>query len=113
MTHVDLSLYAIVDPDRSGGRDLAVLARQVVQGGQSDNHLPMRGRSRVREDHQAAVRLASKVPMATAIPTTEPIPTMTAATTSPNADRREAKSPGMPLTAAREHAAMIHPIHIV
>ena len=30
---VDLRLYALVDPERAGGRDLAVLARLVAQGG--------------------------------------------------------------------------------
>lgn len=30
---VDLRLYALIDPDVSGGRDLASLSRQVVQGG--------------------------------------------------------------------------------
>ena len=30
---VDLRLYALVDPERSVGRDLAVLARLVAQGG--------------------------------------------------------------------------------
>src|SRR5207245_1708553 len=30
---VDLRLYALVDPERAGGRDLAELARLVVQGG--------------------------------------------------------------------------------
>lgn len=30
---VDLRLYALVDPDQAGGRDLAVLARMVAQGG--------------------------------------------------------------------------------
>lgn len=30
---VDLRLYALVDPDRSGGRDLADLSRMLVQGG--------------------------------------------------------------------------------
>ena len=29
----DLRLYALVDPEHSGGRDLAVLARPVAQGG--------------------------------------------------------------------------------
>jgi thiamine-phosphate pyrophosphorylase len=30
---VDLRLYALVDPERAGGRDLAVLARLLAQGG--------------------------------------------------------------------------------
>ena len=30
---VDLRLYALVDPERAGGRDLAVLARLVALGG--------------------------------------------------------------------------------
>src|SRR5262249_46768151 len=30
---VDLRLYALVDPERANGRDLAVLARLVAQGG--------------------------------------------------------------------------------
>ena len=30
---VDLRLYALVDPDVSGGHDLADLSRKVVQGG--------------------------------------------------------------------------------
>lgn len=29
----DLRLYALLDPERSGGRDLAVIARQVAEGG--------------------------------------------------------------------------------
>jgi thiamine-phosphate pyrophosphorylase len=33
MSKVDLRLYALIDPGRSGGRDLAILARQVVDGG--------------------------------------------------------------------------------
>jgi thiamine-phosphate pyrophosphorylase len=33
MVHVDLRLYALVDPERANGRDLAVLARLVAQGG--------------------------------------------------------------------------------
>jgi thiamine-phosphate pyrophosphorylase len=33
MSKVDLRLYALVDPERSAGRDLAVLARQVAEGG--------------------------------------------------------------------------------
>jgi len=33
MMHVDLRLYALVDPERANGRDLAVLARLVAQGG--------------------------------------------------------------------------------
>jgi len=33
MNKVDLRLYALIDPERSGGRDLAILARQVVEGG--------------------------------------------------------------------------------
>jgi thiamine-phosphate pyrophosphorylase len=33
MMRVDLRLYALVDPERAGGRDLAVLARLVAQGG--------------------------------------------------------------------------------
>lgn len=33
MKPIDLRLYAIVDPGRAGGRDLADLARRVVEGG--------------------------------------------------------------------------------
>jgi thiamine-phosphate pyrophosphorylase len=33
VTPVDLRLYAIVDPERSGGHDLTVLARLLAQGG--------------------------------------------------------------------------------
>jgi thiamine-phosphate pyrophosphorylase len=33
MNKVDLRLYAIVDPERSGGRDLPALAREVAEGG--------------------------------------------------------------------------------
>jgi thiamine-phosphate pyrophosphorylase len=33
MMRVDLRLYALVDPERAGGRDLAVLARLVALGG--------------------------------------------------------------------------------
>lgn len=33
MKKVNLRLYALIDPERSGGRDLATLARQVVEGG--------------------------------------------------------------------------------
>src|SRR5262245_26941739 len=56
---VDLRVYALVDPEHAGGRDLAELARLVAQGGATLVQLrDKRSDTRVMVEHARAVKAA-------------------------------------------------------
>ena len=59
MKKVDLRLYALVDPERAGGRDLAELARLVAQGGATLVQLrDKRGDTRAMVESARAIKAA-------------------------------------------------------